>query len=103
MSAFDTAMQALFADGNMAVTATYVPVAGGSKLVRVVTRAPDLYQNIGQSVVQTPSLVLEVQVTDCPSLSSGDVFIINAVNYTVQGVPLRDELRLAWKADVYAS
>lgn len=103
MSAFDTAMQALFADGNLAVSATYIPLIGGSKTVRVVTRTPDLYQNIGQSVVQTPSLVLEVQLADCPSLAAGDIFTINAVNYTVQGTPVRDELRLTWKADMYAS
>lgn len=103
MSVFNTAIKALFNDSNLAVDATFIPQIGVSKAVRVITRAPDLYQNVGQSVIETPSLVLEVQVTDCPTVSQGDQFIINAVTYTAQGEPRRDSERLFWQVDCYAS
>lgn len=101
MSVFDTAMQVLFADKNLAIDATFIPTLGANKEVRVVTRAPDLYQNIGQSVVQTPSFVLEVRVIDCPTLVAGDLFLINKIKYVVQGAPRRDSERLTWQVDCY--
>jgi hypothetical protein len=103
MTVFSTAIQTLFNDRNVAVDATFIPLIGGSKAVRVITRSPDLYQNVGQSVIETPSLVLEVQVTDCPTVSQGDQFIINSVTYTAQGEPRRDSERLFWQVDCYAS
>ncbi len=101
MSVFDTAMQVLFADKNLAIDATFIPTLGANKEVRVVTRAPDVYQNIGQSVVHTPSLVLEVQVSDCPTLVAGDIFLIDKIKYVVQGAPRRDSERLTWQVDCY--
>lgn len=103
MSVFNTAMQALFNDRNVAVDAIFTPLTGLAKAVRVITRSPDVYQNIGQSVIETPSLVLEVQVADCPTLNQGDQFSINAIAYVVQGEPRRDSERLVWQADCYAS
>ena len=103
MTVFSTAIQTLFNDRNVAVDATFIPQIGVSKAVRVITRSPDLYQNIGQSVIETPSLVLEVQVADCPTVSQGDQFIINTVTYTAQGEPRRDSERLFWQVDCYAS
>ncbi len=103
MTAFDTAIAVLFADPNLAVDAVYSPVAGGSKSVRAFPRTPDLFENVGQSFVATPSLTLEVQVSDCPALGPGDKFTINAVNYTVQGEARRDADRLVWQVDCYAS
>ena len=103
MTAFETAIKALFNDGNLAVDAVFIPQTGVPKTVRVITRAPDVYQNIGQSIIETPSLVLEVQVTDCPSVTPGDRFIVDAAAYTVQGEPRRDAERLFWQVDCYAS
>lgn len=103
MSVFNTAIQALFNDRNLAVDATFIPQVGVSKPVRVITRAPDVYQNVGQSVIETPSLVLEVQVTDCPAICQGDQFIIDAIAYTAQGEPRRDSEWLLWQVDCYAS
>lgn len=103
MTVFSSAIQTLFNDQNLAVNATFIPQIGVSKAVRVITRAPDVYQNIGQSVIETPSLVLEVQVADCPTVSQGDQFIINSAAYTVQGEPRRDSEQLYWQVDCYAS
>lgn len=103
MTAFSTAMTALFNDVNVSKPAFFLPVLGANRSVRVITRAPDLYQNVGSSVIETPTLVLEVQVADCPALVPGDQFMIDGVTYSVQGMPRRDSERLVWQADMYAS
>jgi hypothetical protein len=102
MSALTTAMQALFNDRNLSKTAFFLPMFGANRSVRVITRAPDVYQGVGGSVIETPTLVLEVQVADCPALVQGDQFMIDGITYKVQGVPKRDSERLVWQADVYA-
>lgn len=103
MTAFESAIKALFADLNMAKDAIYVPLQGENRPVRVVIRAPDVFANVGRSVIETPSAMLEVQVTDCPVLVPGDSFIVGAVTYTVQGEPRRDSEQLTWQADLYAA
>lgn len=103
MTVFATAMQTLFNDRNVSKDAFYLPLIGQNKAVRVITRAPDIYQNIGQSVIETPSFVLEVQVADCPSLVAGDQFMVDGITYSVQGTPRRDSEQLVWQVDVYAS
>lgn len=103
MTAFSIAIQTLFNDRNVSRDAFFLPLMGSNKAVRVITRAPDIYQNIGQSVIETPSLVLEVQVADCPSIVPGDQFMIEGITYSVQGVPRRDSEQLVWQVDVYAS
>ena len=103
MSAFDSAIATLFADQNLAIIATFVPQIGPNASLRVIIRAPDTFQKVGSSMIETPSQTLEVQVSDCPSIAPGDQFVIGSSIYTVQGQPLRDELQLTWLVDIYAS
>lgn len=103
MTAFDTAIQALFNDRNLSKPAFFLPMLGANRSVRVITRAPDVFQNIGQSVIETPSLVLEVQVADCPSVVQGDQFMIDGITCKAQGTPRRDSERLVWQVDCYAT
>lgn len=103
MTVFATAMQALFNDRNVSKDAFFLPLMGSNKAVRVITRAPDVYQNIGQSVIETPSLTLEVQIADCPSLVAGDQFMVDGLTYSVQGTPRRDSENLVWQVDCYAN
>lgn len=103
MTAFSIAIQTLFNDRNVSRDAFFLPLMGSNKAVRVITRAPDVYQNIGQSVIETPSLVLEVQVADCPTIVPGDQFMIDGITYAAQGLPKRDSEQLVWQVDVYAS
>jgi len=103
MTALAITIQTLFNDRNVSKDAFFLPLIGSNKAVRVITRAPDIYQNIGQSVIETPSLVLEVQVADCPSIVAGDQFMVDGITYSVQGTPRRDSEQLVWQVDVYAS
>jgi hypothetical protein len=47
MTALSTAIQALFNDRNLSKDAFFLPLIGINRAVRVITRAPDIYQNIG--------------------------------------------------------
>jgi hypothetical protein len=103
MSVFNIAIHILFKDMNLTVEALFSPLQGGSKIIRVITHSPDHYQNVGLSVIESPSLILEVQVSDCPIVSQGDQFSLESGTYTVQGEPRRDAEDLFWKVDCYAS
>ena len=103
MTAFAIAMQALFNDRNVSKDAFFLPMMGANKAVRVITRAPDVYQNIGQSVIESPSMALEVQIADCPTLVAGDQFMVDGITFSVQGTPRRDSEQLIWQVDVYAN
>ena len=103
MNAFDTAIATIFNDGNLSKPAFFLPMLGVNRTVRVVTRTPDLFQNVGRSVIETPTFVIEVQIADCPTITAGDQFMIDGITYTTQGEPRRDEMHLTWQVDVYAS
>ncbi|MDE3038514.1 MAG: hypothetical protein KGJ21_08725 [Pseudomonadota bacterium] len=103
MSVFDTTIATLFADPNMATDATFIPQVGANVAVRVIVRAPDVFQKMGSSVIETPTTTLEVKVADCPSILPGDQFLIGQTTFVVQGQPRRDELLLTWQVDLYAS
>src|SRR5579872_3496722 len=103
MSAFDTAVASLFADQNLGSDATFIPQVGANVPLRVILRAPDMFQKMGSSIIDTPTQTLEVKVADCPSPAQGDQFLIGQTTYVVQGEPRRDELQLTWLVDIYAS
>lgn len=103
MTAFSSAIQVLFNDRNIAKGAFFLPMMGSNRSVRVITRAPDVFQNVGSSVIETPTMLVEVQITDCPTVVPGDQFIIDGITYKTQGMPRRDNERLVWQVDCYAS
>jgi len=102
MTAFSTAMAALFNDRNVSKPAFFLPMLGANRSVRVIIRAPDIFQNVGASVIETPTLVVEVQVSECPNIVPGDQFMIDGITYKTQARPRRDPERLIWQVDCYA-
>ena len=103
MSVFDTAVATLFSDPNMATDATFIPQVGVNVAVRVIVRAPDVFQKMGTSMIETSTTTLEVKVADLPSILPGDRFLIGQNTFVVQGEPRRDELLLTWQVDTYAA
>jgi len=101
MNAFAAAVDALFADPNLARDAIWR--AGGSgdgTPVRVVLRTPDQVASFGAGRFVTTARMLDVRTADVPSLGAGDTFEIAAETFTVQGEPLRDAEGLIWSAEV---
>lgn len=103
MTAFSTAMQALFSDRNVAKDAFFLPMIGQNRSVRAITRAPDVFVDAGTSLMETPTMLVEVQIAECPTVVAGDQFMIDGITYKTQGAPRRDSERLVWQVDCYAA
>lgn len=101
MSAFGAAINAIFADPNMSVSAEYR--SGGADpavSVRVIRVAPDALTDWSGGQFVRASAVFDVRMSDVAVLEAGDTFTIGGDLFTVDGDPLRDSERLCWKAAV---
>jgi hypothetical protein len=99
MTAFSAMIDALFADPAMARTVTYTPVAGITQTLRAVIKSPDRIVDVREMAIHTPTLVVDVRVSDVPDPNQGDTLTIGTLLYTVQGEPVRDAENLVWTLD----
>jgi len=101
MRAIEIAIDALFADPNIARDALYRDQAtGGTRTVRIVTKRPDEVLDFGDSRVVTATTVAEVRVSEVPEPREGDTLEIGDAVFVIQGVPRRDAERLIWSLDL---
>jgi len=100
MSAFATAMDAIFQDQNMAVEATWTPQGGAPLPVRVIRKAPDELITFGAARIMSNTTLVDVRVSDMPSVKFGDTIIIGPDTFTVQGEPKRDREHLVWTLEL---
>jgi len=100
MNAFAAAMDAIFADQNMAAEATWTPQGGVPLPVRVIRKAPDELTSFGAARILSDTTLIDVRVFEMPSVKSGDTIIIGADTFTIQGEPKRDRERLIWTLEL---
>lgn len=102
--AFSAAMDALFSNADMAADATWVPQgANPAKDVRVIRRKPDQVNDWAGAQVVQDSEVLEIRVSDAPTLAEGDRLLIGDETLVIRGEPVRDSLGLVWTAEAGAA
>jgi hypothetical protein len=101
MTAFQEMIDALFADSAMARTVTYTPVAGLPQTMRAVIKSPDRIVDVRDIAIHTPTLVVDVRVSDIATPQEGDTLAIGTLLYAVQGEPVRDAENLVWTLDCY--
>jgi len=99
MSAFATAIDALFADPNLAHEATYEPAEGDPLAVRVIARRPDALTDFGDAKLWSATAVFDVRVSEVPNPRPGDRLVLDEETFTIQGEPVRDSERLIWTLD----
>jgi hypothetical protein len=99
MSAFSSGLDALFADGNLARAATYLPAGGDPVPVRVVTRRADAITNFGEARLWSETTRFDLRVSEIASPRSGDQLALDGETFVVQGEPVRDRERLVWTLD----
>lgn len=100
MNAFKVATDLLFLDRNIALDALWRPGGEGEgQPVRVIRRQPDRMANFGDGRFVTDTTLIDVRVSDAPTLAPGDTFEIGGDLYEVRGDPVRDADRLTWSAD----
>ena len=100
MNAFAAAMDALFADINMAVDATWYPAGGAPQPIRVIRKAPDEVTAFGAAQILSETTLVDVRTSEMANPRPGDGIAIGAENFTIQGEPRRDRDRLLWTLEL---
>ena len=100
MSAFDLAIEDLFADPNIAKTATYRAGGNGDGIsVRVIARQPDRDIEFGDISIHTATTIFEIMVSALPDPTESDSITMDGETFIIQGEPRRDAERLIWRLD----
>ncbi len=100
MSAFAAAVDALFADPDIASDVVYVAAGGTPKLVRAVLKRADEVTGFGQAQIWSETQRVDLRVADVPDPRPGDRVEIEGAAFLIQGEPLRDAERLIWTVDL---
>ena len=102
MTAFAAAVDALFADPNLAREAVYEPADGDPFPVRVIARRADAVTEFGEARLWSETTRFDVRASEIAAPRPGDHLSIDGTAYIVQGEPLRDRERLVWTLDTRA-
>ena len=96
MTAFAMALDALFADGNIAREAVYTTEGGAPQLIRVVTRRADDIASFGDARLWSETTRVDLRVAEVANPHPGDRIEIDGDAFLIQGEPVRDRERLVW-------
>ena len=100
MDAVALALDALFADGNVAREAVYKAEGGAPQLVRVVTRHADDITGFGDARLWSETTRIDLRVAEVAIPRPGDRIEIDGELFLIQGEPVRDRERLVWTVDL---
>ena len=107
ISAFASALDALFADPNIGRDAIYVADVGAPLLVRVVARRADAVSDFGDARLWSETTRIDLRVAEVPNPRPGDRIEIPGSGpgqageaFLIQGEPVRDRERLVWTVDL---
>lgn len=94
---FSAAIDALFADPNLASNALYRAGGGDPGIpVRVILRRPDRVVEFGETRIVAETIVFDVRVSQIAVPRADDTIEADGTVYTIQGEPIRDPERLLW-------
>lgn len=101
MNVFAAAMDRIYANPSMAVTALWISATTSEETpIRVIRRAPDRISEFGAGRFVSDTMMVDVRVVDLPDPRSGDLIVIGTDSFTIQGEPLHDRERLVWSLDL---
>jgi len=104
MSVFAAAIDRIFTHPSMAIAALWISATTSEERpIRVIRRAPDRITDFGAGRFVSDTTMVDVRVYDLPDPRSGDLIVIGADSFTIQGEPLRDRERLIWALDLRPS
>ena len=99
-SAFNIAVEHLFADPNLSRAAVYKTEGAAPAQVRVIARRADQVMDFGDTRIQTGNLAFDIPVSQIGQPVDGDIIELEDEAFVVQGEPVRDQERLVWTLDV---
>jgi len=104
MNAFAVAMNRIYANPSMAAAAVWISAATSEERpIHVIRRAPDRITAFAAARFVSDSMMIDVRVSDLPDPRPGDLIVIGAESFTIQGEPVRDRERLIWSLDLRPS
>ncbi|WP_282602426.1 hypothetical protein [Paracoccus sp. PARArs4] len=101
MNAFAAAMDRIFGHPDMGISAVWI-AAGTSeeRPIRLIRRAPDRITEFGSAQILSETLTADIRISDLPAPRSGDLIVIGAESFAIQGEPIRDRDRLIWTVEL---
>jgi len=88
VNAFAAAVDALFADPNLAVDAIYrAGVAAPGVPVRVIARRPDRVSEFGETRIVAETTMFDVRISEIAAPAAGDTIEADGTVYIIQGEP----------------
>ena len=104
MNAFAAAMDRIYANPSMAAAAVWISATTlEERPIRVIRHAPDRITEFGAARFVSDTMMVDVRVSDLPEPRTGDLIVIGADSFTIQGEPVRDRERLIWSLDLRPS
>ncbi|WP_296643872.1 head-tail joining protein [Roseinatronobacter sp.] len=104
MSVFDAALGRIFDNPAMAVAAVWISATTSEeRTIRVMRRAPDRITEFGAAKLFSDTMIVDARVIDLPDPRPGDLIVMGAESFTIQGEPMRDRDRLIWSLDLRPS
>ena len=99
MSIFAVAVDALFADPNLAREAMYEPADGEPIPVRVIARRADAVTDFGDARLWSETTRFDLRVSEVAAPRPSNRLILDGETFVIQGEPVRDRERLIWTID----
>ncbi len=104
MNMFSAAMDRIYSNLSMAAAAVWISATTSEERpIRVIRRAPDRITEFGVGRFVSDTMMVDVRVSDLPEPRTGDLIVIGAGSFTIQGEPTRDTERLIWSLDLRPS
>ena len=101
MTVFAAAMDRIFTHPSMAIAALWMSATTSEeRTIRVIRRAPDRITEFGAGRLVSDTTMVDVRVYDLPDPPPGDLIVIGADSFPIQGEPIRDRERLVWTLDL---
>lgn len=101
MNAFSAAMDRIFLHRDMGLSAVWIATATSEeRTIRLIRRAPDRVIEFGAARILSDTLTADVRTVDLPEPRRGDLIVIGADSYVIQGEPIRDRDQLIWTLEL---
>lgn len=95
MSAFTSAIDALFADPNIGEDALWkAGGVGAGVAVRIIRKSPDRIAEFGDSRAVLPTVGIDIRRSEAAAITEGDLIVIGAEVYRIISEPMGDALGL---------
>lgn len=102
MNVFAAATDRIYANPSMAAAAVWISATSSEERpIRVIRRAQDRITEFGAGRFVSDTTMVDVRVSDLPDPRPGDLIVIGADSFTIQGEPIRDRERLVWTLDLH--